>query len=123
MNIREKHAKRRKAMRKRYEVLFGTRITIGIYKPTVYELMDVNDLGIPYWAKVVRNKTQKTLFTLGMYSKKWLDKELARIKRKPKPLPDDAQNVTTLRFNNDEFTCYGIDRKGHRVYCRALEKR
>lgn len=113
----ERVAKRRKIMRKRYEVLFGTRITLGKYDPKTYELMDVNDLGIPYWAKVVRKKTQKTLFTLALYSKKWLDKELARIKRK-KPLPDDAMSVTILRFNNEDFTCYGIDRKGHRVYCR-----
>lgn len=115
----ERVAKRRKTMRKRYEVLFGTRITLGKYDPKTYELMDVNDSGIPYWAIVVRNKTQKTLFTLALYSKPWLDKELAKIKRKPKPLPDDALNVTILRFNNEEFTCYGIDRKGYRVYCRA----
>lgn len=118
MNYLKKHAKRRKGMRKRYDALFGTRITLGRLIPITYELMDVNDLGIPYWAKVVRNKTQKTLFTLAMYSKDWLDRELAKIKRKPKPLPDDAKNVTTLRFNNEDFTCYGIDRKGHRVYCR-----
>ena len=120
MNPMKELAKRREKMRKHYKVLFGTRITLGIQDPITYELMDVNDLRIPYWAKVVRDKAQKTLFTVGGHKKEWLDKELQKVKRKPKPkpLPDDAMNVTMLKFNNDEYTCYSIDRKGHRVYCR-----
>ena len=118
----EKIVARRDKMRKHYQVLFGVRITLGTLNPITYELVDVNDVGIPYWAKVVRGKRQKSLVTMGNYSRDWLDEELAKIKRrsKRKPLPPDAISPQTLPFNSKAATCYGkrTKRGSFRVYCR-----
>jgi len=55
------------------------------------------------------------------FPKLFSEKQKVTIKpkpQKPKPLPADALNVSMLKFNSDEFMCYGVDRKGYRVYCR-----
>lgn len=110
----ERVAAHRARMRKKYGVLFGMRIKLI---DGTFQLMDVNDLGVPYWAKVTRGKPQKKLVTIGLRSQEWLEEELARRKRikQQKPLPKDAEVVKNITANEKEFLCYA---RKKRMYCR-----
>ena len=65
--------KTQEAATKKYSPVFGTRVRIPEGE---FELTDVNNLGIPYFSKVVRNKVQKKQYTLSLYHKDWLDEQL-----------------------------------------------
>lgn len=67
--------KNQEAATQKYSPVFGTKVK-SISE--TFELVAVNDLGIPYFSKVVKGKTQKKQYTLSLFHKNWLDKQLEK---------------------------------------------
>ena len=57
----------------KYSHIFGIRTHSG---PQEYEFISCNDLGVPYFSKVIRGKVQKTKFTLHGCDREWAAKKL-----------------------------------------------
>jgi len=75
--LRKIHA-RKKDMREKYKSLMGTQI---VRDNATWKLIDVNDLGVPYFVKVVKNISRKTKYTLTDMDKNWLDNLLELTKK------------------------------------------
>jgi hypothetical protein len=66
-------------MNKKYSKLKGMRIKD--FTDQVWEFVETNDLGIPYFVKVINGKPQKKQFTLSHKGKDWLDNQLKNVKK------------------------------------------
>ena len=65
-------------MNKKYAPLLGTRVKTP--DGTIWAYIGCNDIGHPYFSKVVGNRLEKKQFTLSLVNKKWLDTMLRAIK-------------------------------------------
>jgi len=65
-----------KKMNTKYKKLVGTRVKTPDKQE--WEFVETNDLGVPYFVKVVGGKPQKKQFTVAMFGRDWLDSELKK---------------------------------------------
>lgn len=87
-------AKRSEAVNKRYAPLVGTRVEAG---GKTWEYASSNDLGVPYFRKVVRGKAQKRLHTIASHDTAWAAEALAKIEQAPAETKPKAQLTETER--------------------------
>jgi hypothetical protein len=64
-------------MEEKYSPLFGIRIKCF----RTYELVGVNDLGVPYFSEVVKGKIQKKRYTIWSFDRGWLDEQIEEMKK------------------------------------------
>jgi len=60
-------------MDRKFKRLRGLRIATP--DGQVWEFVRTNDVGYPYFVKIVRGKKQKTEYTVAGYSRKWLERQ------------------------------------------------
>lgn len=77
MNTYDHIQKQQKEMKEKYSLLFGIRVKcLG-----TYELVGVNDLGVPYFSEVVKGKVQKKQYTIWSFDRGWLDEQIEEMKK------------------------------------------
>jgi len=87
----------------KYSHIFGIRTHSG---PQEYEFISCNDLGVPYFSKVIRGKVQKTKFTLHGCDREWALKKLEEKlnEAKPSAIADLAERINNWTEGNDPLT-------------------
>jgi hypothetical protein len=72
----KKFADATEKVNKKYKKLVGTRAKTPSGQE--WEFVETNDMGVPYFVKVVNGKPQKKQFTVAIFGNKWLDQQLKK---------------------------------------------